>query len=197
MEPPESPKLHTGQQDNNSQPKAASQNTTPSLTQRKFMAADAAGEEESKADWDRRAAAIQDGMKEERERKELYFLYGTLMDPTQLQRVLGLRDQPRSSELVPAEIVGYHTRMWGPYPALVDGPPGSVVKGMAYWVDGEEAKKRLADYETDNYREHKCAIRLEGAKISGTTFEWAGDEDDLKEGSFDLKDWQMARLLDG
>lgn len=34
------------------------------------MAADLA-EEESKADWNRRAAAIQDGIKEERERKEL------------------------------------------------------------------------------------------------------------------------------
>lgn len=196
MEPPESPKLHAGPQDN-SQAGAGSHSSltsTPSLMQRKFMAAEAA-EEESKADWNRRAAAIQEGMKEERERKELYFFYGSLMDPTQLQRVLGLKDRPRS--LVPAEIVGYHVRMWGPYPALIDGPPGGVVKGMAYEVGGEEGKNKLAHYETDNYTEHRCTIRLEGgAQVSGTTFEWAGDTDDLKEGSFDLKDWQMTHLLD-
>lgn len=158
------------------------------------MAAEAA-EEESKADWNRRAAAIQEGMREERERRELYFFYGSLMDPTQLQRVLGLKDRPRN--LVPAEIVGYHIQMWGPYPALIDGPPGSVVKGMAYEVEGEEGKDKLAHYETDNYQEHRCTIRLEGgAQVSGTTFEWAGDMDDLKEGSFDLKDWQMKHLLD-
>ncbi|KAG8165335.1 hypothetical protein KVR01_005610 [Diaporthe batatas] len=196
MEPSESPTLHAGPQDN-SQARAANQSSqtpTPSLMQRKFMAADSA-EEESKADWDRRAAAIQEGMREERERKELYFFYGSLMDPTQLQRVLGLKDRPRN--LVPAEIVGYHIRMWGPYPALIDGPPGNVVKGMAYEVEGEKAKTKLADYETDNYREHTCTIRLEGgAQVSGTTFEWAGDVDDLKDGSFDLKDWQMTHLLD-
>ncbi|KAJ0116657.1 hypothetical protein J7T55_009807 [Diaporthe amygdali] len=196
MEPPESPKLHAGPQDN-SQARAAShssQNSTPSLMQQKFMAADVA-EEESKADWNRRAAAIQEGIKEERERKELYFFYGSLMDPTQLQRVLNLKNRPRS--LVPAEIVGYHIQMWGPYPALIDGPPGNVVKGIAYEIEGEEAKNKLADYETGNYKEHRCTIRLKGgAQVSGITFEWSGDMDDLKDASFDLKDWQMTHLLD-
>ncbi|KAL1881232.1 hypothetical protein Daus18300_001083 [Diaporthe australafricana] len=66
----------------------------PSLMQRKFMAADAAGED-AKADWDRRAITFQKGKEKDRERKELYFFYGSLMDPAQLQRVLGLTDRPR------------------------------------------------------------------------------------------------------
>lgn len=131
----------------------------------------------------------------QRKSKQWYFFYGSLMDRTQLQRVLGLRYRPRN--LVPAEIVGYHVQMWGQYPALIDGPPGNVVKGMAYEVEGREDKDKLAAYETNNYKEHKCSIRLEGgAQLSGTTFEWAGDMDELKDGSFDLKDWQMAHLLE-
>lgn len=196
MEPPEPPDLHARPQDN-SQARAAShssQGSRPSLMQRKFMGADVA-QGQSKADCNRPSAAIQEGIEEEHERKELYFFYGSLMDPTQLQRVLGLNYRPSSLEA--ARIVGYHIRMWGPYPALMDGPPGNAVKGMAYEVEGEEAKNKLADYETDNYREHRCTIRLEGgAQVSGTTFEWAGDVDDLKHGSFDLKDWQMMHLLD-
>lgn len=166
----------------------------PSLMQSKFMAADAA-EEEAKADWNCRAVAIQKGMEKDRKRKELYFFYGSLTDPTQLQRVLGLTERPR--DLKPAEIVGYHIKMWGPYPALLDGPPRNVVKGMAYEVEGWGNKDKLAHYETNNYKEHRCIIRLQGGgRISGTTFEWSEDVDDLKDGSFDLNDWQMAHLLD-
>jgi hypothetical protein len=175
-------------------PEHRTPNSPPSLMQRKFMAAEKA-EEDFKADWNRRVIAIQEGMEEDRKRKEWYFFYGSLMDPAQLQRVLGLRDRPRN--LVPAEIVGYHIQMWGPYPTLLDGPPGNVVKGMAYEVEGGEYKDRLAAYETNNYQEHKCTIRLEGgARVSGTTFEWVGDMGELKDGSFDLRDWQMAHLLE-
>ncbi|KAL1881233.1 hypothetical protein Daus18300_001084 [Diaporthe australafricana] len=87
--------------------------------------------------------------------------------------------------------------MWGPYPALLDGPPGHVVKGMAYEIEDGENKDKLAHYETNNYKTHRCIIRLEGGdRITGTTFEWDGDVDELKDGSFDLKDWQMSHLLD-
>lgn len=166
--------------------------TRPSLMMRKFMAADA-NAEEAQADWDRRATAFL-RTEETRQRKEWYFLYGSLMDPRQLQRVLGLRETPR--HLRPAEIIGYHTRLWGPYPVLLNGPPGNVVKGMGYEIEGGENKDKLAAYETANYSEHKCLIRFGEESVIGATFKWAGDVGELKDGSFDLKDWQMARWLE-
>jgi hypothetical protein len=30
--------------------------------------------------------------------------------------------------------------------------------------------------------------------VRGKTFKWAGDIKELSEGTFDLRDWQMARL---
>lgn len=172
----------------------------PSLMMRKFMAAEA-NPEKFKADWERREALFFQNQDAERQRKEWYFFYGSLMDPKQLQRVLGLRETPK--DLRPAEIIGYHIRMWGPYPVLLDGPPGNVVKGVAYEVEGGENKDKLAAYETANYTEQLCLIQFGenksvgfGEGTSGTTFIWAGDEGELKDGSFDLKDWQMARMLE-
>lgn len=168
----------------------------PSLMMRKFMAAEA-NAEEVKADWDRREAAILQDEEEKRHSKEWYFFYGSLMDPKQLQQVLGRREPPRGFHLRPAEIIGYHIRMWGPYPVLLDGPPGNVVKGVAYEIEGGEYKDKLARYETANYREHNCMIQFSAEEsVIGTTFQWAGDESDLRDGSFDLKDWQMTHLLD-
>ena len=57
-------------------------------------------------------------------RKEQYFFYGSLMDPATLAKVLGLKYRP---ELHPAHIIGYHCMLWGPYPALLDGPPDNIV----------------------------------------------------------------------
>lgn len=169
-------------------------NDRPSLMLRKFMAAEA-NAEEAQADWSRREAAILQGEEEKRHGKEWYFFYGSLMDPQQLRQVLGLREPPR--DFRPAEIVGYHVRMWGPYPVLLDGPPGNVVKGVAYEIEGGEHKDKLARYETSYYREHNCIIQFSADEnVMGTTFEWAGDESELREGTFDLKDWQMGRLLD-
>lgn len=162
--------------------------TRPSLVIRKSMSAYASAEQ-AQADWDHQGAE-----EENRQRKEWYFFYGSLMDPRQLQRVLGLKEKPK--DLQPAEIIGYHTRMWGPYPVLLDGPPGNVVKGIRYKVEGGENKDKLAAYETANYREHKCLIRFREESTIGTTFKWAGDVSELKGGGFDLKDWQMARLLE-
>jgi hypothetical protein len=53
-------------------------------------------------------------------RKELYFFYGSLMDPSTLVHVLKLRDRP---QLLPSKIIGYSYMLWGQYPALLDGPP--------------------------------------------------------------------------
>lgn len=68
---------------------------------------------------------------------------------------------------------------------------------MAYEVKGSKMKDRLAAYETDNYREHRCLISVDGTKdeVMGTTFLWAGDDALLKEGSFDLRDWQQIHSI--
>ncbi|KAH9906886.1 hypothetical protein F4778DRAFT_723877 [Xylariomycetidae sp. FL2044] len=131
----------------------------------------------------------------EREGKQSYFFYGSLMDPKTLQKVLGLEERP---QLRSGRVYGYYMKMWGPYPALLDGAPGNVVAGMVFDVEGVAKKERLAEYETGNYRENSCYIELEGGTgVHGMTFLWAGDEGELKDGSFDLKDWQMEHVLDG
>lgn len=128
----------------------------------------------------------------EREKKTPYFFYGSLMDASTLQRVLGLEERP---QLKPASIIGYHIKMWRPYPALQDGPTGNVVSGMMWEVEGTKRKERLAEYETSNYKEWGCVIDMEdGSNVLGTTFMWNGDASELKEGTFDLKDWQMNQL---
>lgn len=59
------------------------------------------------------------------------FFYGTLMDPATLARVLGLPDLPK---LRPAKLAGYHTKLWGPYPAPLDDEHHREVTGKAYLV---------------------------------------------------------------
>lgn len=75
--------------------------------------------------------------------KTFYFFYGTLMDPNQLCRVFQSPDRP---QLYPAQIVGYNCKLWRPYPALVDGPPGAIVCGMAYEVQSSAEEKGLQAY---------------------------------------------------
>jgi len=124
-----------------------------------------------------------------------YFFYGSLMDEHQLTHVLSLKSPP---VLRPASIVGYSIKMWGPYPTLVDGPPGNVVNGMVYEVQKEHHEKRLAYYETNAYRCASCSIGPGGGgeAIFGKTFVWASDPDDeeLSVGSFDLEAWKKARF---
>ncbi|KAL1982631.1 hypothetical protein VTN96DRAFT_1066 [Rasamsonia emersonii] len=55
---------------------------------------------------------------------EYYFFYGTLMDPSILAKV---PKHPSRIEPRPAKIIGYSTKFWGDYPALIDGPPGNPV----------------------------------------------------------------------
>ncbi|KUI60860.1 hypothetical protein VP1G_11274 [Cytospora mali] len=131
----------------------------------------------------------------EREGKELYFFYGSLMDPWVIQRVLGLFERP---VLKPAGLYGWHMKIWGPYPVLTEDGPTELTRGMVYEVEGSELKARLAAYETERYREQMCEISVDGSKetVTGKTFVWAGDSLDSREGKFDLKDWQMERVLD-
>jgi gamma-glutamylcyclotransferase (GGCT)/AIG2-like uncharacterized protein YtfP len=121
-------------------------------------------------------------------RKEHYFFYGSLMDPATLIKVLKLRHQP---ELMPAKITGFSCKLWGPYPALVDGPPGNIVHGIAYVVERPSHLDLLEFYETNHYENMPCRIELQdGREVHGRTFVWNADEVELTEGTFDLKDWQ-------
>ncbi|VUC33305.1 unnamed protein product [Clonostachys rosea] len=117
---------------------------------------------------------IRQEMEKTRAGKEMYFFYGSLMDPATLRRVAGLEESPR---LRPAHVVGYETKLWGPYPALLDGPPGHIVRGMACEIEGGEAKDRLAAYETANYGVKLCLIEFDdGTKVKDKTFRYAGFE---------------------
>jgi gamma-glutamylcyclotransferase (GGCT)/AIG2-like uncharacterized protein YtfP len=127
--------------------------------------------------------------------KELYFFYGSLMDPSTLANVLELQDRP---ELQPAKIIGYSCMLWGQYPALLDGPAGAAVYGMAYEVQTPAQKERLEVYETYRYQARSCLIRFQdGRTVLGKTFLWNADKALLEEGTFDLKDWQMNKWGDG
>lgn len=119
-----------------------------------------------------------------------YFFYGTLMDPSILMEILNLMETPI---LRPAKIIVYSSKIWGQYPALVDGPQDSVVEDAMYEVQSEKHAARLAEYETKAYRTTPCRIRLtdgeEPSEVYGTTFKYAGPKMDLDEGDFDLSTW--------
>jgi hypothetical protein len=122
----------------------------------------------------------------------VYFFYGTLMDPRILTEVLGLASKMKP-DLRPGYIIGYSCKLWGQYPALVDGPPGNIVEGMVYNVQTVEDGEKLAAYETRNYGVKPCFITYtdgkEPATAFGNTFTFAGHPRELNEGEFDLKLW--------
>jgi gamma-glutamylcyclotransferase (GGCT)/AIG2-like uncharacterized protein YtfP len=125
-------------------------------------------------------------------RKQHYFFYGTLMDPATLARVLNLRDHPI---LLSAKIIGYRCMLWGRYPALLDGPLGAPVHGMAFEIQSPKEVELLEAYEASRYKNTACRIELEdGTELIGRTFVWVDGMEELKERVFDLKDWQMDKL---
>ena len=127
-------------------------------------------------------------------RRELFFFNGSLTDPATLAKVLHLMELPK---LQPATVIGYHCKLWGPYPVLLDGPYGAKVKGAAFEVQSAKQVKLLEDYETKRYRKASCRINLgNGSEIRGTTFVWHSNVEELHEGVFDLKDFQMKSLDD-
>ncbi|MCJ1245513.1 hypothetical protein MMC30_002717 [Trapelia coarctata] len=126
-------------------------------------------------------------------RKEYYFLYGTLMDAPTLSKILHLRHPPT---LLPSSVIGYRCKLWGPYPVLLSSlSSGTVVKGMAYEIQSAEEAELLQAYETNHYEAKPCIIEVkDGRSVRGRTFRWKGTEEELKDGVFDLKDWQMRAL---
>ncbi|EGP86784.1 uncharacterized protein MYCGRDRAFT_28606, partial [Zymoseptoria tritici IPO323] len=120
-----------------------------------------------------------------------YFFYGTLQDPGILSEVLRLDDKPA---LKPARVVGYAVKLWGQYPALVDGSPEEMVEGAVFEVANEAAAARLAQYETKAYRASPCQIRMvngceEEEVVEGYAFVYDGNVKDLSDGKFDLRVW--------
>lgn len=107
-----------------------------------------------------------------------------------LTDILSLEEEPT---LRPAKIVGYERKLWGQYPAMQDGPQGAEVKGTVYHVQSVAHAKRLAEYETNNYRAKPCLIQYtdggEPAKDFGRVFMFVGNPRDLEEGDFDLQTW--------
>lgn len=128
----------------------------------------------------------------DREGKVLYFFYGTLMDPASLQRVTGLQAAPR---MRPAHVLGYNTKLWGPFPVLLDGRSDDVVRGVACEIEGSEPKFRLKEYEGKDFDEWKLDLWLDKPDgtwevAPGVTFKWVGPSDELEEGTFSLSKWQ-------
>ena len=98
------------------------------------------------------------------------------MDPSILSSVLGLdpaaAEQRKSDfDLRPAYIVGYECKLWGPYPALVDGPESgsSSIDGAVFQVrtveegrDGELSHDALSDtiqgWEAAGQRDRVCVF---------------------------------------
>ncbi|KKZ67139.1 hypothetical protein EMCG_07161 [[Emmonsia] crescens] len=129
------------------------------------------------------------------------------MDPQMLTEILSLApyDEPNNPNLRPGYIVGSSCKLWGQYPALVDGPPENIVKGMVCDVQTVEDGEKLAAYETRNYAVKPCFVTYtdgkEPATAFGHTFAFAGDPRELDEGEFDLKIWLRrmgrAEAVDG
>ena len=122
-----------------------------------------------------------------------YFFYGTLMDPETTRRVLKRPDAP---ELRKATIQGHKLKLWGQYPALVNGMPKQTIHGLACLIKSQEEADRLAAYRTHMFSVGGCEITFEdGSTVSGWVFYWNADELLLREGTFDLEAWKSKKQL--
>ena len=60
---------------------------------------------------------------------------------------------------------------------------------------------RLASYETEKYRLEYCFIDVLNdddsveKTVNGVSFMWNGEEDELRPGTFDLKEWIKEKEL--
>ncbi len=122
------------------------------------------------------------------------------MDPPLLSEILSLSETPR---LRRAKLIGYSLKLWGQYPALIDGPTGGVVEGMVYNIEDAKHTERLAEYETRAYHPSPCWIYFtdgrEPEEAVGSTFKYGGNPMDISEGKFDLDTWlrEMGRVKKG
>lgn len=104
----------------------------------------------------------------------VWFFYGSLMDPSTLQSVLSLAERPT---LRPANLPGYHLKMWGQYPALIDARPLLTVPGMVFEAHNDRSEDVLAKlqaYEGGNYKCRLCSVEYvgeEGVDVRANTFQ--------------------------
>jgi hypothetical protein len=121
------------------------------------------------------------------------------MDASTLAKILQVAEAPW---LRPARMIGYQMRLWGPYPALIDGPTGHAVEGVACEILTQKHVDRLIAYETEKYFIYPCEIELLdvgiGRKeiVEGNYFKWNGKLDELQEGEFSLKKYLRQKKLE-
>jgi hypothetical protein len=87
-----------------------------------------------------------------------FFFYGSLMDPEVLQAVLGLPEVPVVKE---GWVIGFATKMWGIYPALLPCE-GEKVFGTVWKVNAQSHFLRLMEYETFAYTWCSCDVECNG-----------------------------------
>ena len=112
------------------------------------------------------------------------------MDAKTLEKVLHLKELPT---LRPAKTVGWGYKMWGQYPALHDDRHRRrVVHGVSYQVETKAHIKLLEAFVGGGFEVAGCMIELEsGTEVLGSTFAWEADQEELKDGEFDLKAFQL------
>lgn len=143
------------------------------------------------------------------QRPKSYFFYGSLMDAATLQTVLSCRERPR---LRSAKLRGYHCKMWGKYPAIIHSTPKDkdkdnttstsyeTIPGKLYEPNPFEhidtIERKLQNYEGVNYRVRLCFVQIEGEGevVEARTFEWVGEDGELRDGVFDLRDYLMGSV---
>ena len=131
--------------------------------------------------------------------KEYCFFYGTLMDPHTLCQVLKSSERPHVMRR--ARVIGFEIKLWGPYPALLNGESLRSVDGTAYEILSQTELDRLEAYETDKYQLIPCFSDLLNdddsveKTIEGVAFMRDGKQDELREGTFDLKQWKKEKQL--
>ncbi|EPS44715.1 hypothetical protein H072_1304 [Dactylellina haptotyla CBS 200.50] len=119
-----------------------------------------------------------------------FFLYGTLMIPPFLNRILNLDDDP---VLPLASISNFKIRLRGISPALVPCEPeesGRIVNGAIYEVTKKEHLDILISYEGSDYKLEAVTIRTVSGNTGhevekqGMAFIWNGRPEDLMDGDF-------------
>ncbi|CDM26565.1 AIG2-like [Penicillium roqueforti FM164] len=174
-------------------------NTWPSPMVRKFIRANASADPPRPSLLPSSDKSAENSWPQDPIRDEYCFFYGTLMDPNILSKVLGSSKPPPMMR--PARIIGYEIKLWGTYPALLDDKPLHPVDGIVCGLLSPTQLDRLAAYETDKYHLQACLINVlnnDGSTektIEGVSFMWNGREDELREGTFDLKQWGKDRQL--
>lgn len=125
-----------------------------------------------------------------------FFVYGSLMDPHVLTKVLTLEEAP---QLRDAWIEGFEMKMWNSiYPTLLPTDTDSAqsrIKGKAWRATTMDQCLCLQMYETWAYEATDCRIYLvDGEPVKGLVFTWARDpkSSELVGGLFDLEHWQKT-----